>query len=227
MEKLKSCRSYIEKQLAAYNQISLEKTTNAFRDELNRLQQQLKAISDIQDVFGNLECDKIIMRKRQDIFAMKEILDKQDELIVQADNVMKGHLTTNQQIQKPLDKAHEKPQQIISQQTKQHQHVELDFGALVDQRLSQKDIQKETSLKSKQLEEQLRAEVKQQFSVIQQMQAENENLKESVLVKDRLILNLQKQLQKQKEENEAELKEMREMVLEMQQEIAALGEQVE
>ncbi|CAL6093990.1 Hypothetical_protein [Hexamita inflata] len=165
------------------------------------------------------------MRKRQDIFAMKEILDKQDELITQADNVMKGHLTTNQQIQKPLDKAHEKPQQIISQQAKQH--VELDFGALVDQRLNQKDIQKETSLKSKQQEEQLRAEVKQQFSVIQQMQAENENLKESVLVKDRLILNLQKQLQKQKEENEAELKEMREMVLEMQQEIAALGEQME
>ncbi|CAL6075963.1 Hypothetical_protein [Hexamita inflata] len=115
--------------------------------------------------------------------------------------------------------------QIITRQTKQH--VELDFGALVDQRLSQQDIQKETSLKSKQLEEQLRAEVKQQFSVIQQMQAENENLKESVLVKDRLILNLQRQLQKQKEENEAELKEMREMVLEMQQEIAALGEQME
>ncbi|CAL6115108.1 Hypothetical_protein [Hexamita inflata] len=225
MEKLKSCRSYIEKQLAAYNQISLEKTTNAFRDELNRLQQQLKAISDIQDVFGNLECDKIIMRKRQDIFAMKEILDKQDELVAQADNVMKGHLTTTQQIQKPLDKAHDKPQQIISQQTKQH--VELDFGALVDQRLNQRDIQKETSLKSKQLEEQLRAEVTQQFSVIQQMQAENENLKESVLVKDRLILNLQKQLQKQKDENEAELKEMREMVLEMQQEIAALNEQME
>ncbi|CAL5997985.1 Hypothetical_protein [Hexamita inflata] len=224
MEKLKSCRSYIEKQLAAYNQISLEKTTNAFRDELNRLQQQLKTISDIQDVFGNLECDKIIMRKRQDIFAMKEILDKQDELVAQADNVMKGHFTT-QQTQKPLDKVLDKPQQIISQQTKQH--IELDFGALVDQRLNQRDVQKETSLKSKQLEEQLRAEVKQQFSVIQQMQTENESLKESVLVKDRLILNLQKQLQKQKDENEAELKEMREMVLEMQQEIATLNEQME
>ncbi|CAL5997991.1 Hypothetical_protein [Hexamita inflata] len=115
--------------------------------------------------------------------------------------------------------------QIITQQTTQH--VKLDFGASVDQRLNQRDIQKETSLKSKQLEEQLRAEVKQQFSVIQQMQTENESLKESVLVKDRLILNLQKQLQKQKDENEAELKEMREMVLEMQQEIAALNEQTE
>ncbi|CAL6114888.1 Hypothetical_protein [Hexamita inflata] len=115
--------------------------------------------------------------------------------------------------------------QIITQQITQH--VKLDFGALVDQRLNQRDIQKQTSLKSKQQEEQLRAEVKQQFSVTQQMQTENENLKESVLVKDRLILNLQKQLQKQKDENEAELKEMREMVLEMQQEIAALNEQME